>query len=73
MGPGWWTYMAWYRDINCGRVTGNSRHLDRLMLALELLGPLLAICAAAKVYGCKPVGVWVNNFLTLTFKIVISI
>ena len=65
--------MAWYREINCGRVTGNGRHLDRLMSVLELLGPLLAICAPAKVYRCKPVGVWVNNFLTLTFNIFISI
>ena len=61
VGPGWWTYMAWSRAINCGRVTGNGRHLDRLMSALELLGPLLAICAAAKVCRGRPVRVWVDN------------
>ena len=61
VGPGWWAYLAWSRAINHGRVTGNGRHLDRLMSALELLGPLLAICAAPVFCRGKPVRVWVDN------------
>ena len=61
VGPGWWTYLAWSRAINHGRLTGNGRHLDRLMSALELLGPLLTVCAAPTFCRGKPVRVWVDN------------
>jgi hypothetical protein len=53
--------MGWSRAINAGRRTGNGRRLDRLMSALELLGPLLTVCAAAKFCRGVPVRIWVDN------------
>ena len=61
VGPGWWAYMGWSRAINAGRMTGNGRRLDRLMSALELLGPLLALCAAPLACKGAAVRVWVDN------------
>ena len=57
----WWVQCPWGPAINTGAPTGDGKHLDRVMSALELLGPLLAISAAAPVLQGKPVRFWVDN------------
>ena len=57
----WWVYMPWSRDINTGVETENGRGLDRVMSALELVGPLLGLCAAAHLLRGKAVRFWVDN------------
>ena len=61
VGPGFWVIMPWGRAINAGRPTGDGRKLDRIMSALELMGPLLALSAAAKQLRGKPVRFHVDN------------
>ena len=57
----WWTQLPWGSAINSGRDTGDGRKLDRIMSALELVGPLLAITAAAKDLQGGSMRVWVDN------------
>ena len=57
----WWVYLAWGAAINSGRQTDNGKRLDRVMSALELVGPLLALCAAAKFCRNGMVRFWVDN------------
>ena len=56
-----WVVMPWGRAINAGRDTGDGRRLDRIMSALELMGPLLALCAAATFCRGTAVRMWVDN------------
>ena len=57
----WWVYAPWSAAINHGRPTGDGRKLDRVMSALELVGPLLGLCAAAKHCRNFAVRFWVDN------------
>ena len=57
----WWAYMPWGHKINSGQDAGRGRRLDRVMSALELLGPLLAISAGYQWCRFVPVKVWVDN------------
>ena len=56
-----WSYVPWQWAINSGQDTGDFRRLDRIMSALELFGPLVAICAARKFCRGIPVRCWVDN------------
>ena len=57
----WWVYLPWSKAINKGRQTETGHRLDRVMSALELIGPLLALCAGS--YYCRnnSVRFWVDN------------
>ena len=57
----WWLYLPWSKAINTGRVTEQGRRLDRSMSALELVGPLAAICAAPATFRNSAVKFWVDN------------
>ena len=57
----WWVYMPWSRDINSGVVTPEGKGLDRVMSALELVGPLLGLCAAARICRGGAARFWVDN------------
>ena len=57
----WWVQCPWSTAINTGRPTGDGRRLDRVLSALELVGPLLALSAAASHLQGKPVRFWVDN------------
>ena len=47
--------------INQGRPAPGGRRLDRVMSALELVGPLAALCSAADRVRGLPVVFWVDN------------
>ena len=57
----WWVHCPWGDAINTGKPTGDGRRFDRVMSALELVGPLLALSAAARHLQGKPVRFWVDN------------
>ena len=57
----WWVYLPWGRQINTGQATADGKALDRSMSALELLGPLLGLCAAAKQARGGAFRFWVDN------------
>ena len=61
VGPGFWAVLPWGRAINAGRPTGDGRRLDRIMSALELMGPLLALCSAAPLLKGRPLRFHVDN------------
>ena len=61
VGPTWWTYLPWSRAINSGRPTSEGKRLDRVMSALELVGPLLGLCAANQACRNTVVRFWVDN------------
>ena len=58
---GWWVFLPWGHAINTGQPTGDNRQLDRVLSALELVGPLLGLCAAAKFCRGLPVRFHVDN------------
>lgn len=58
---GFWIYLPWQRAINAGRKAEDGKGLDRMMSALELVGPLLAISAAHRVCRGRPVRFHVDN------------
>ena len=58
---GFWLYLPWSPAINQGRPAPNGRQLDRVMSALELVGPLAALCGAADRLRGLPVIFWVDN------------
>ena len=57
----WWLYLPWSRAINTGRLTGQGQKLDRCMSALELVGPLAALCAAPSSFRNYAARFWVDN------------
>ena len=57
----WWTFAPWGKAIRSGRPTSKNRSLARVMSALELLGPLLALSAGASRFQNQEVQVWVDN------------
>ena len=59
--PGWWAYVPWSRAINTGRPAGQGRSLDRVLSALELVGPLLVISAGHTFCRLNAVKVFVDN------------
>lgn len=58
---GWWAIAPWSRAINTGRPTGDGRSLDRVLSALELIGPLLVLCAGHHFCRLNAVKVYVDN------------
>ncbi len=58
---GWWVYMPWTRAINSGSWVVGGKKVSRKMAALELIGPLLAVTAAAALCKGKPIKFWVDN------------
>ena len=58
---GWWAFAPWGKAINGGKITSKGRRLDRVMSALELLGPLLALAAGFRQFAGKEVNIWVDN------------
>ena len=61
VGPGFWVILPWGRAINAGRPTDDGRRLDRILSALELVGPLLALCSAAALLKGRPLRFHVDN------------
>ena len=57
----WWLYVPWSAAINQGRPTADGTRLDRILSALELVGPLAALCAAANYCRGLPIVFWVDN------------
>ena len=60
---GWWCYLPWSPAINRGILVqdGSGRRLDRVMSALELLGPLMALAAGMDRFRGQPVRFRVDN------------
>ena len=60
---GWWSYVPWSPAINRGALVkdASGRRLDRILSALELLGPLLALAAGMDRFRGRPVRFWVDN------------
>ena len=54
-------YAPWGKKINTGQDAGKGRSLDRVMSALELLGPLLTLASGFQWCQQRPVVVWVDN------------
>ena len=57
----WWAFCPWGKAINGGRLTSKGRRLDRVMSALELLGPLLVLAAGFRRFQNCEVNIWVDN------------
>ena len=57
----WWAYAPWGKKINTGADAGKGRSLDRVMSALELLGPLLTISSGFDWCRFAAVKIWVDN------------
>ena len=58
---GCWAYMPWSRAINSGSWVTDGKKVSRKMAALELIGPLLALSAAAEQCKGKQIKFWVDN------------
>ena len=60
---GWWAFVPWSKAINAGKMVadGTERRLDRILSALELVGPLLALAAGMGKFRGRPVRFWVDN------------
>ena len=56
----WWFYLPWGRKINTG-VSYRGRRLAGKMSALELVGPLVCVCADPDLVRCRAVRIWVDN------------
>ena len=56
-----WVQLPWGKAINSGAPSGDGRRLDRLMSALELFGPLLALASAARHFQGQAARFWVDN------------
>ena len=59
--PFWWADAPSGRKINSGADAGRNRSLDRVMNALELLGPLLTLAAGFEWCRFAAVRIWVDN------------
>ena len=57
----WWAFCPWGKAINGGKLTSKGRRLDRVMSALELLGPLLVLAAGFHKFANTEVNIWVDN------------
>ena len=56
----WWFYLPWGRKINSG-VSYRGRRLAGKMSALELVGPLICVCAEPDLVRCRDIRIWVDN------------
>ena len=56
----WWFYLPWGRKINTG-VSYRGRRLAGKMSALELVGPLVCVCADPDMVRCRAIRIWVDN------------
>lgn len=57
----WWFYLSWARKINCGVKAADGKKLSKKLSALELVGPLVAVCSA-RLFGSRcPIRIWVDN------------
>ena len=56
----WWFYLPWGRKINTG-VSYQGRRLAGKMSALELVGPLVCVCADPDLVRCREIRIWVDN------------
>ena len=57
----WWAYAPWGHRINTGKDAGRGRSLDRVLSALELLGPVLTLAAGFQWAKGRHVRIWVDN------------
>ena len=57
----WWFYLPWSRKINFGVRALDGRKLSKKLSALELVGPLAAVCAARHFGFRMPMRIWVDN------------
>ena len=57
----WWSYLCWSDNINNGIISQDGCKLNKSMAVLELIGPLLVICAGYKWCTNNCVRVWVDN------------
>ncbi len=58
----WWFYLPWSRKVNCGVKAADGKKLSKKLSALELVGPLVAVSAAAQFGLGDPMRIWVDNF-----------
>jgi hypothetical protein len=57
----WWYYIPWARRINAGGWRVDGKKVGRKLSALELIGPLVVVSAAADICRGRPLQVWVDN------------
>ena len=67
---GSWSFLPWSTSINRGEFVQDSlgHHLDRVMSALELLGPLLTLAAGMDCFRGQLVKIWVDSGSILIWK-----
>jgi len=57
----WWFYFPWARRINAGGWRVDGKKVGRKLSALELVGPLIVVAAAAAECRGQTLQVWVDN------------
>jgi hypothetical protein len=57
----WWYYIPWAKRINAGGWRVDGKKVGRKLSALELVGPLVVVAAAADICRGRPLQVWVDN------------
>jgi hypothetical protein len=57
----WWYYIPWARRINAGGWRVDGKKVGLKLSALELIGPLVVVAAAADICRGRPLQVWVDN------------
>jgi hypothetical protein len=57
----WWYYIPWARRINAGGWRVDGKKVGRKLSALELVGPLVVVAAAADICRGRSLQVWVDN------------
>ena len=60
---GCWVFLPWSKAINAGRQVADDteRKLDRILSALELMGPLLTLTAGMGRFRGKMLKFWIDN------------
>ena len=59
--PTWWAFIPWSDKINKGGLGPSGKALGRMMSALELIGPLVAIAAGHRWCRNNAIKIWVDN------------
>lgn len=57
----WWFYIPWAKRINAGGWRIDGKKVGRKLSALELIGPLVVISAAAALCRGQVLQIWVDN------------
>jgi hypothetical protein len=57
----WWFYVPWPKRINAGGWKINGKKVSRKLSALELVGPLITVAAAAQRCRGSALNIWVDN------------